>query len=207
MNIEDKKLLDACRVPKSLAPKEFGIWAIDRYPKKAFKNHHLAGYPDVTLLRRYTESNIHEGGEVVMEDSKNELKKHLPFLRVAYGNILISGLGLGCVVRGLLSRSAVKHIDVIEIDKGIIKHIGSEFMNNKRVTLFHADALTKQWPKKKKWDFAWHDIHQMKKTQPHIHALHVKLVAKYSLTCAVQGAWGMSETIKTKIRKIGFKII
>lgn len=39
-------------------------------------------------------------GELVMTDSLDELNTHLDFMLRAHGRVLITGLGLGCVVRG-----------------------------------------------------------------------------------------------------------
>src|SRR5947209_19945878 len=53
-------------------------------------------------------------GETVMNDFPSELKKHLEFILSARGRVLVGGLGLGCVVRGLLAYGEVESIDVIE---------------------------------------------------------------------------------------------
>jgi hypothetical protein len=50
--------------------------------------------------------------EVVMEDSPRELRRHLPIWMHAHGRVLVTGLGLGCVVRGLLASPHVEYIDV-----------------------------------------------------------------------------------------------
>ena len=55
----------------------------------------------ITYLMRTTEATVHLNppGEVVMEDTIFELKTHLGFILSASGNVLITGLGLGCVIR------------------------------------------------------------------------------------------------------------
>jgi len=125
------------------------------------------------------------GGHVIMEDSPNELRKHLPILIHGKGRILKTGLGLGCVVRGLLSKPDVQHIDVIEIDQRIIKHVGPEFALSKRVTIHHDDALT--MPIKGAWDFAWHDIYT--EGNEGLQVLHAQLFHRFMGHAKTQGAW------------------
>src|SRR6185295_6407091 len=143
--------LEAARVPKSVEPQEFGLWTIERRtlhgpdgPSKFWRE--LIGpcrWLDYTILRRWTLASMHlHLGEIVMEDSERELRRHLPIWLNARGRVLKTGLGLGCVVRGLLANPDVHHVDVVEIDADIIRIIGAEFAGNPRVTIHHADALT-----------------------------------------------------------------
>ncbi len=121
-----------------------------------------------------------------MEDSRRELSRHLPIWLAARGRVLKTGLGLGCVVRGLLANPDVEHIDVVEIDKGIIRVCGAEFVGNPRVTVHHADALT--WDRGgRMWDFAWHDLHSF--DEEHLDLMHAKLLIDYREAVGQQGAW------------------
>jgi predicted membrane-bound spermidine synthase len=182
----------ASRVPHMIRPQEFGLWSIQRVKAdNSLSQYMLGGFDDYTLLRRYTASTIHleGGGEIVMEDSARELRKHLPIWMTARGRVLVTGLGLGCVVRGLLANPQVSAIDVIEIDKSIIRVIGPEFANNQRVTIHHDDALN--WrPCGARFDFAWHDIWSDEGAgHPHLQRLHAQLFIKYRRIAKVQGAW------------------
>lgn len=125
------------------------------------------------------------GGHIVMEDSPRELRKHLPILIHGRGRILKTGLGLGCVVRGLLSKPGVDHIDVIEIDPRIIRHVGPEFSDDPRVSIHLGDALTMDLDGS--WDFAWHDIYT--EGNEGLQPLHAKLIARFSGRARQQGAW------------------
>lgn len=79
-------------------------WTLHKYGYARYPS--LA--PITTGLYHWTDATLHQdGGECVMSDDPRELRKHLPALRVASGRVLVSGLGLGCVVRGLLACSAV----------------------------------------------------------------------------------------------------
>lgn len=133
-----------------------------------------------------------ESGEVVMDDSRLELRRHLPIWLAAHGRVLITGLGLGCVVRGLLACAEVTHIDVIELDREILARVGAEFEGNPRVALHHGNALTCKMPGRR-WDFAWHDIWCEGNG---LQVLHVKLIHRYRRRCARQGAWMLPRFIK-----------
>jgi hypothetical protein len=175
--------LEAARVPKTLQPQAFGLWTIERYNVET-KDLLWVGFPSITLLRRHTLATLHNGGVTVMEDSRRELSRHLPIWLVASGRVLVTGLGLGCVVRGLLISPEVEHVDVVEVDQGILDAVGPEFAGA-RVTLHHADALTWEPPAGARWDFAWHDIHAERALQ----VLHAKLLVRYADRVRRQGAW------------------
>lgn len=121
-----------------------------------------------------------------MEDSQSELQKHLPIWLRARGRVLVTGLGLGCVVRGLLAKPDVDHITVIEIDRSILRIVGHEFESNTRVSLVHGDALAFH-PNGHHWDYAWHDL--WTDGEEHLQCLHARLMAKFFHSCDVQGAW------------------
>lgn len=191
MKIETRAYVEAARVPKSVRPKTFGVWTIQRRPRSdlAARFGFEVGFPDYTLLYKLTQSTMHQPpGEIVMEDSVRELRRHLPIWLAARGRVLITGLGLGCVVRGLLVKSEVEHIDVVEIDAGIIKAIAPTLEHDPRVHIHHGDALTYKFPDQERvqWDFAWHDIHTDDKA---LQVLHADLLARYKPRCQQQGAW------------------
>lgn len=203
--------LAAARVPRSLKPQSFGLWTIERRQcgdSIMFEDiedrglpYGCVGWPDYTLLRRFTDATIHlPHGEVVMEDSNRELRKHLPIWMVAKGRVLKTGLGLGCVVRGLLANPAVEHIDVVEIDPHIVHIIGAEFRNNPRVTIHLADAL--EWDfGDRRWDYAWHDLHSF--TDVHLQIMHSALFARYMSAVPLerQGAWAFPREVARKLPK------
>jgi hypothetical protein len=170
---------------------ERGLWKLERVettPDDA-RRARVGPYPYLTILSRRTMAALHQDrGEVVMEDSQSELRQHLPIWLSAKGRVLVTGLGLGCVVRGLLANPAVEHITVVEIDSDIIAWIWPEFHADERLLLLQGDAFEIDWPPGTRYDFAWHDIYH---EEEHEAVLHSKLIARYADMCAVQGAWGM----------------
>lgn len=195
---------EAARVPRTLEPQQFGLWTIKRLEaNKIVKAAGIydVGWDDYTLLYHLTEATLHQPpGDIVMEDSLPELMRHLPIWLAARGRVLITGLGLGCVVRGLLASSAVEHIDVVEIDRRILEVVGAEFSGNARVSLHHGDALSYDFPDGTRWDCAWHDL-WCDGGAGELHMMHGKLLMQYRNRCQAQGAWQFPRPIKRVWRR------
>lgn len=195
------EFLAAMRLPASIGPQSFGPWSIERRSASesamAMKGRKIeVGWPDYALLRRQTLGTLHHvpPGEVVMDDTLTELRKHLPIVMNARGRVLVSGLGIGCVVRGLLASPLVEKVDVIEIDLDVCRVIGTEFRGNPRVEIHLGDALSIGWPSDWRWDFAWHDI--WCDGNAGLARLHVNLILTYRDRVDRQGAWGLPRTVK-----------
>lgn len=198
--------INAARVPRMIMPQEFGLWTIQRLIaggqiiSETERALHVerCGFPDYTLLRRMTEATMHCGGDIVMEDSAYELRKHLPIWLAARGRVLVTGLGLGCVVRGLLANRDVDQIDVVEIDDDILRVIGPEFARDPRVTLHHGDALTIDI--QGRWDCAWHDLWT---EDGRLQRLHIRLFMRFRDRCGPQGAWALPRFAARLIQRTG----
>lgn len=198
------QLINAMRVPATLPCREAGLWAVRRLDVDAVGFEGVQGlsallrlhpYRTMTYLTRITDSRLHldPPWETVMDDSPGELRKHLPIVLKARGRVLVTGLGLGCVVRGLLANSAVEHIDVVEIDRSVHRLVGPLFRDESRVTLWLGDAETIRWPEGQRWDYAWHDCWTEKEA---LDLLHARLMARYMPFVGEQGAWGMKRYIQ-----------
>jgi hypothetical protein len=94
----------------------------------------------------------------MMSSTPDELSDHEPFIEAAEGRVLVTGLGLSCVVSGLLAKDEVEHIDVVEYDADVIALVGPSYLLEPRVTIHHADAAQWDVPPNAHWDYAWHDI-------------------------------------------------
>lgn len=207
MYMSDKvpQLIHACRVPDTVKDQRRFPWEIKRQSIAGLPHAEafavimqLFPYESSTVLYRDTIATMHQTrGEVVMEDSPKELRRHLPILLAARGRVLVSGLGLGCVVRGLLSKPEVDHIDVVEVDPSIVWMVGSEFADNKRVTIHVGDALTIPWPAGSFWDFAWHDVWS---EEENLQLLHAQLFKRYESSVGKQGAWMFPRYFSRRIR-------
>ena len=130
-----------------------------------------------------------------MSDDPRELRRHLPIVRRASGRVLVTGLGLGCVVRGLLANARVKHVDVVEQSADVLRLVAPAFGGAARLTIHEGDAFTHHWPDGTRWDYAWHDI-----WDEHVATaiLHAQLLVHYRRMATQQGAWGMPRWFKRR---------
>ena len=193
--------LKAARVPVSVVPRVFGPWEIRRE-----KVHHpialkVTGRSEYTSLSYYDENMPdNPSGIVVMEDTDYELRQHLPIMMQGHGRILITGLGLGCAVRGCLANSKIDSIDVIEIDKRIVDIVGNEFSSCDRVNLIHCDALEWKPPTNMVYNFGWHDLWFIDKTR--LQVAHVGMIEKFRRCCKQQGAWKLPRIVSRKFPRV-----
>lgn len=159
-----------------------------------------------TFLYRVTDSTLYDDppGEVVMEDTPFELQTHLGFVLQARGRILVTGLGLGCVVRGLLANPDVDHVLCIENSRNVLELI-EPHMPSERLTIVEADAL--EWTAKNKepFDCAWHDLWTDRAAgEPHLDHWHAALLMNCRRTIKRQGAWAFDKQIKRHLVQCGF---
>jgi len=137
-----------------------------------------------------------------MEDTPHELGTHLNFILHAHGNVLITGLGLGCVIRGLLTNAAVKHITCIENSKDVLKLV-APFMPQERLTIIEAEALEWTAQNKTVFDCAWHDLWTDRDAgQPHLDEWHLQLLFNCRRNVGAQGAWAFDRTLKKVLTKV-----
>ena len=109
-----------------------------------------------------------------MSDTPDERRDHIEFvldvLRARRTRILVTGLGLGMVVRGLATVPSVTHIDVVENDLDVVALVGPLVTayaaeRGTQVRVHTGDALAgwralPAWDDEPTWraDAAWHDI-------------------------------------------------
>lgn len=98
---------------------------------------------------------------VMMSDTHDEIRDHLPFMSTARGSVLIHGLGLGMVAAACLRRPEVTSVTVVEIDEDVIAlvepHLRAAFPE-RDLEVIAGDAFTWKIPRGKRWTCAWHDI-------------------------------------------------
>lgn len=202
--IDACEIMAAAAVPDSVKNQDFGEWSLFRQTLPMHMVADALGREEFATLVQYVKPKdpdwhhiriMRDDGtipDVVMEDSPQELRKHLPIWMHGKGHVLKTGLGLGCVVRGLLTKDDVEHITVIEIDADIIRVIGKEFEGNPRVTIHHADALDFDYSTLPRIDYAWHDIWCPENDGLQI--LHAQLLKKCN--AIVHGAWAFPREFK-----------
>jgi hypothetical protein len=117
-------------------------------------------------------------GAFSMCDAPFMLRNYVPFVRAAAGDVLLTGLGLGCLVRGLLARPAVRSVTVLELLPEVIGLIGPAH-RDPRLTVLPADALRWTPPPGRVFDAAMLDVDDDRSLverllahhAPHVHAL------------------------------------
>ena len=113
----------------------------------------------------YTRLIVSPGG-TMMSDTPDELRDHLWPVTESEGTCLVSGLGLGCVVEGMLKkttsdgRDLVKKVIVLEKSEDVIDLVGGHFMNRygDRLEIRNVDAFEYKPPKGEKYWLVWHDV-------------------------------------------------
>lgn len=138
----------------------------------------------------YTRLRLKAGfQDVVMSDTPAELRDHWAPMHYATGRVLVNGLGLGCVVKGLLTKPDVTHVDVVEIDHELVVKMSelAPWCKDPRVTMHIGDALKMWWPVGTRWNYAWHDIwtHISTDNLP----TYARLNRMYGGRVDQQGAW------------------
>lgn len=92
-------LVRAARVPKSTADWKDGNRNARRITNRAAA--HFAGTASYVALCEANMAGLHQvddegwGGDVIMDDTPREIRKHLPILLHGHGKVLKTGLGLG----------------------------------------------------------------------------------------------------------------
>lgn len=161
-----------------------------------------------TYLRRLTDSSIFNSppGELVMEDSIHELRSHLNFMVKAHGEVLITGLGLGCVVRGVLANPNVRSVTCIEKSKDVLALV-RPYMDNENLTIIQANALNWTADNRRNFDCAWHDLwvnNDEDKTS--LDLLHAQLVMNCIDFVKWQCAWNIDRTVKKMMAGRGIRL-
>ncbi len=198
-----KQILQAMRA-EHIPEGESGLWKVRRECLDARRADILSWQAErsiepgtYTYLHRVTWASAHLHSDVVMEDTRTELLKHMDFCLYAHGRVLVCGLGLGCVVRGLLVDDTVEHVTVIERERDVLKLVAPSFSGEERVEIIHADAL--EWAESSQgwWDFAWHDLWSDPDTnEQHLQVIHGKLIKALVRRARVQGAWGFPRYLR-----------
>jgi hypothetical protein len=188
------KILAAMRADSIPAAKD-GLWYIMKqtYHKRAvgLQDGKPVDVPpgSYTFLIRWTTATLHTHGDTVMHDCPHELNSHLNFVLRAHGHVLVTGLGLGCVARGLLANPRVRFVTVIEMSKSVLRMVYPH-MPTKRIQILRSDAT--RWVKqnRRKFDCAYHDLWSDPDAgDPKLQLMHSRMMSHLGMRAPVQGAW------------------
>jgi hypothetical protein len=214
------------RVTGFIEPRETPSWSIRSFvvpqndPSQRHEMLHMGRYvpPGVefTALLRNDRLRPYGRPSLVMSDTPDELTDHAAIIKRVESarapiRVLVNGLGLGCVVKGLLSFEQVAHVDVLEIDWDLISIVGPFYLGrrigrrpfrgrvrseDRRLTIHHSDAFKKKWPPGARWHLVWHDVwdsvdpDNLSDETRAAPGTYDALLSKYADRCEWQGAWG-----------------
>lgn len=130
---------------------------------------------------------------IVMSDTNAEIKDFLRYIYKFHGNVLVTGLGIGCVVKALLTRDVIGHITVVEQSADLIRLVAPSYKNS-RVTIVEGDAYEWTPPLGTKYDWAWHDIwYSIGPSKPPQMARMRRHYKSYMVGKGRQECWGEDE--------------
>ena len=108
---------------------------------------------------------LHVDGTLMMSDTLDEISDHrepLSWSKLGPGTtVLVAGLGLGVVVRGLLLHENIEKVVVLESSNDVIELIGNRWLLDLfpgRLEIRECDALEYRPPKGENFTAAWFDI-------------------------------------------------
>lgn len=136
-----------------------------------------------------TYTRLTHGCDTVMSDTPAEMRDHRMPVRMAHGNILIHGLGLGMVLQACMAKYSVTKATVIEKSEDVISLVAPHYENmfGDRVEIIKGDAMTWKSPKGIRYGMVWHDIwtHICQDNYEQMKTLH----RRYGRKCDWQGSW------------------
>jgi len=170
-----------------------GNWRVERFevtPEAAQPEMLRAAFHGGRGVPAGHYTRLMRGDTVVMSDTPDEVRDHLYPIRLAKGNCLINGLGLGVVVAGILAKPAVKHVTVVEISPEVVFLVGTYYLEKypNRLTIVLANALEYKPARGQRFNVVWHDIWDAlcSDNLPEMHKLH----RRYGRIADWQGSWG-----------------
>jgi hypothetical protein len=93
--------------------------------------------------------------QVIMTDTPAEMVDHQEALDRATGAVLITGLGIGMLLKNILKKKEVSKIIVVEKNLDVINLVGWQYQDE-RLQIIHADAF--EYQPDMIFDIVWHDI-------------------------------------------------
>ena len=123
-----------------------------------FENMRAMFKPGCRTMRAGKYKRITRNGSVIMSNTPAEIDDYRHFVRRATGNVLINGLGLGCVLADVLNKDDVSTVDVVELEPDVIDLTGAYFKKDYRLRIYNANAYDFNPIKGTHYNAVWHDI-------------------------------------------------
>jgi hypothetical protein len=102
-------------------------------------------------------------GGLMMSDGEHEKRTNSEAVRLAHGDVLVAGLGIGMVLVPMLQKPEVRTVLVLEKSAGVIqlvevavrRYVGEAAV---KLTVVEADAFTWEAPTGRCWDCIYFDV-------------------------------------------------
>jgi hypothetical protein len=124
---------DAFRVAHFLPECQLDDWRVTYRPRQSGAAEAGGDGPPATWLL--------DGRIEMMSDEPEDTDLLVPAWQNCVGSVLLTGLGLGCLVSALLRKSSVTHIDVVESSPTLIELLRPYFPTD-RLTFIHGDGFS-----------------------------------------------------------------
>lgn len=111
-------------------------------------------------------------------------RRHLPFMRQARGDVLLTGLGIGMVANAASRLDTVSSVTVIELDKHLARMIRPQLLPGIKVEVADAWAWTPR--NGAAYDVIWHDIWSQLNV-PVVYPEHLRIMARYAAWLKPEG--------------------
>jgi spermidine synthase len=143
-----------------------GRWKVERFTvskeEQAFQELRCVFNPQRPrrVVPAGTYTRLTRDGSIVMSDTPDEIRDHLPAIRKASGRCLVAGLGLGMVALAMLRKPEVEKVTVLEVDPDVVRLVGPTLEDEfgDRVEVVLADVFEWKPPKGEVYDVAWFDV-------------------------------------------------
>lgn len=168
-----------------------GPWKVETFsvPSHEVAMYNLRAIRDGLYRRvippgQYT--RLTHDGHVIMSDTPAEAHEHVRAYQGATGHVLIAGLGIGLMLRAILTKADVKTVTVVEQSAEVIHMVGRHIADP-RVKIVNADIY--RWrPGKRTFDFAWYDIWPVALDEETVYEA-MDLLKRFRKSVRVQDFW------------------
>jgi hypothetical protein len=165
-------------------------------------------YISLDLLRGEAKPAFDDESEwyTMMSDTPDEANDHAQVVAALWnlgGDVLIHGLGLGCVLSCALASPTVDHVDVVEVNADVIALVSPYYqqaIDKGRLTIHHDDCATKVWPRGSYWNVVWHDIwssisdgNLVSDEEAEWGISYATMHRKFGRRCDWQGSWAFDQ--------------
>jgi len=147
---------------------ECGGWKVGKYTvsqqEEDFQKLRCAFNPQrpARYVPAGTYTMLTRNGTMVMSDTPDEIRDHLPPIlnTPEKGHCLVGGLGLGMVTEAMLKKSPDVRVTVVELCEEVIELVGTHLKARygDRLEIIHADVMKWKPPRGTTYDVVWMDI-------------------------------------------------